>query len=81
MVFYPPKKTRSTNVDNLQLLVNKVIIHNPSALYKWQITESNDNYAHETLGPTKHNQRAVMLCAPIQKEKSISYWDSNSIHN
>ena len=81
MIFYPQKKMRSTNIYNLQLLVKNVIIHNPSALHKWQIPESNYNDAHETLGPTKHNQRAVMLCAPIQKEKSISHWDSNSIHN
>jgi hypothetical protein len=72
-LFQKEKKMQLTNVDNLQLLVKKVIIHNPSALHKRQIPESKENYAHGTLCPTEHNQRAVMLC--------VSHWDSNSIHN
>ena len=59
MDWFQRKRPRLRNIDNLLLVVEKFILHSPSAPHKQRIVEIKGNYAHAIYGPTKHMQGVV----------------------
>lgn len=43
----------------LQLVVEKFIVHSPSAPHKWRILELKENYDHVMHNPTERSQGVV----------------------
>lgn len=59
VISFPKKKPQLKDSDNLQVLVEKFIVHHVSASHKQRIPELKENYAHVKPGPMERNRGAV----------------------